>query len=121
MSEELLVGDGKNLLMLITSNAFGEGAPDLGEKLLKSFLQMLLEADATPDRIACLNSGIFLTTVGSPVLELLVEFEKRGAEIVSCQTCLDYFDRADKLLIGRPTNMRETAAALLEFKKTIRI
>jgi len=82
---------------------------------------MLLELGTTPNRIACLNSGIFLTTVESPVLEVLAEFERRGAEIVSCQTCLDYFDRAGKLLVGRATNMRETTAAILEFNKTIRI
>ena len=42
-----------------------------------------------------LNSGVFLTTQGSPVADKLRKLEERGTEISSCITCLTYFDRMD--------------------------
>jgi len=64
-----------------------------------------------------MNSGVFLTTEGSPVLEILKRYEEQGTEILSCGTCLDYYGRTDRLCMGRPTNMRETVNALLNSKK----
>jgi len=113
--------DNKKLLVLVKSSSFGEGEPDLGEKLLKSFLQMLLESDAVPGRIVFMNSGIFLTTEGSPVVEIIREFESNGAEILSCKTCLDYFGRHNKLRVGHPTNMKDTVEAMLDYERIISI
>lgn len=111
--------DKKQLLVLIKSSGFGEGEPDLGEKLLKSFLQMLLEAEKNPDRMIFMNSGIFLTTEGSPVIDLIREFENRGSQIFTCTTCLEYYDRKDRLIAGQPTNMKDTVESLLEYERVI--
>jgi selenium metabolism protein YedF len=115
------MSDKKELMLLVKSSAFGEGEPDLGEKLLKSFMQVLLDSGTMPDRMVFMNSGIFLTTAGSPIADIIREFESRGAEILSCKTCLDYFRRADQLIAGQPTNMKDTVDALLEFKKVIAV
>jgi intracellular sulfur oxidation DsrE/DsrF family protein len=53
------------------------------------------------------NSGVFLTTEGSESLEALKELEKRGVEILSCGTCLDYYHLKEKLMVGKVTNMFE--------------
>lgn len=110
----------EDFLLLLDASALGEGEPDLGERLMKAFLSVLLESDELPARIICMNSGIFLTTEGSPVLDVLKQYEKKGAEILSCGTCLDYYGRSDKLEVGRPTNMKETVDALLRFKKIVK-
>lgn len=102
-------------LLLLTSSGLGEGEPDLGEKLMKSFLAMLLESGTTPERILLMNSGIYLSTEGSSVIELLREFESKGAEIHSCGTCLDYYDRREKLLIGQVGNMKDTVTWMLKY------
>ena len=39
-----------------------------------------------------LNSAIFLTTEGSPHLDVLRELEAGGTRLVSCITCLIYMD-----------------------------
>jgi selenium metabolism protein YedF len=109
----------KGMLLVLGSNMLGSGEPDLGEKLLRSFLNMLLESESQPARIICMNSGIFLTTEGSPVLEILGEFQGQGSEVLSCGTCLEYYERKDKLLLGRPTSMRDTVSALLSFEKVL--
>lgn len=110
-----------NFLLLLKSLGLGEGEPDLGEKLLKSFLEILLESGSIPSKIICMNSGIFLTTEGSSVSDLLNKFANAGCEILSCGTCLDYYGRKAKLIIGSPTNMKDTVDALLSFKRVISI
>ena len=111
----------RSMLLLIKSSMLGEGEPDLGEKLLRAYLSQLLEAGSIPAKIICMNSGIFLTTEGSGVLDLLGQFQSQGSEILSCGTCLEYYKRKDRLAVGKPTNMRDTVGALLEFDKVLQI
>ena len=108
-----------DLLVVIDSSGLGDGEPDLGEKLMKAFLNVLLESGELPGRIISMNSGVFLTTEGSPVLDILKRYEE-GTEILSCGTCLAYYGRSDRLCVGRPTNMKETVDALLNFKKILK-
>jgi len=109
----------EDLLLILGSAGLGDGEPDLGEKLMSAFLSMLLESGSLPARIICINSGVFLTTEGSPVLELLAKFEAGGCEILSCGTCLEYFERSQALRIGKPTTMRDTVASMLSFGKVL--
>jgi selenium metabolism protein YedF len=110
----------EDLLLVIDSSGLGEGEPDLGEKLMRAFLNVLFESGDLPARIICMNSGIFLATEGSPVLDTLKGYEEQGTEILSCGTCLNYYGRSDKLRVGRPTNMKETVDGLLGFKKVLK-
>ena len=110
-----------DLLLLITSSTLGEGEPDLGEKLLDAFLGQLFESKTLPAVIICLNSGIFLTTAGSSVLERLQRFEAAGTSVYSCGTCLEYHGRADQLQVGTVGNMRQTVQALLQHRRVLRI
>ena len=109
----------EDLLLILGSSVLGDGEPDLGEKLMTAFLSMLFESERLPARIVCMNSGVFLTTEGSSVLELLGRFEAEGCEILSCGTCLEYFGRREALRIGKPTNMRDTVASMLSFGKVL--
>ncbi len=109
----------QDLLIILKSSGIGDGEPDLGEKLMKSFLTTLMEAGTAPMRIIALNSGIFLTTEGSPVAEQLQQLQKAGTEIYSCSTCLDYFERKDKLMVGKASNMKETVEAMVSFKRIL--
>jgi hypothetical protein len=86
---------------------------------MRAFLSSLLASDTIPSRIICLNSGIYLTTEGSPVQDILTEFLQAGVAILSCGTCLDYYGRTEKLIIGQPTNMNETVAAMLQFPRVL--
>jgi selenium metabolism protein YedF len=113
------VAKDEDLLLILGSAGLGDGEPDLGEKLMTAFLSMLLESEKLPARIICMNSGVFLTTEGSPVLELLAEFEAAGCEILSCGTCLEYFERSEALRVGKPTTMRDTVGSMLSFGKVL--
>ena len=109
----------KDLLYIMTSSGIGEGEPDLGTKLAESFFRVLAQADLVPAKIIFMNSGIFLTTQGSPVGDHLRELESRGTQIVSCTTCLNYFNRLDKLLVGRSGDMRDTAGSLATYRRVV--
>jgi len=108
-----------SLLLLLKSSMLGDGEPDLGEKLLRAFLTQLLESGSIPARIIFMNTGIFLTTEGSSMQDLIEQFEAQSSEILSCGTCLEYYRRADRLIVGKPTNMRDTVNALLNFEKIL--
>lgn len=89
----------------ITQDTLGNGKVELGEVLMKGFIYTLLEIKPLPKAILFMNGGILLTIEGSPVLENLQKLSQTGVEILSCGTCLDYFEVKDKLAIGGVTNM----------------
>jgi len=98
-------GKVEDIAIMIRSNLFGQGEAELGQVLMKSFLFSLTELDAQVKHIIFMNSGIFLTIEGSPVLDTLKVLENKGVEILSCGTCLDYYQAKDKLAVGSVTNM----------------
>lgn len=108
------------LLVVIKSAGLGgDDEPDLGEKLMKAFLNTLLESGRMPAEMIFMKSGIFLTTEGSPVIDILKKFEDEGSRIFSCGTCLDYYGRREKLLAGEPGNMKATVRSMLEYSKVL--
>jgi selenium metabolism protein YedF len=109
-----------DFLLVLDSAGLGEGEPDLGEKLMKAFLNVLLESGELPAKIIFMNSGVFLTTEGSPALEILTRYQEQGAELLSCGTCLEYYGRKEKLRVGDPTNMKDTVQAMMSFPKVLK-
>lgn len=94
-----------DVAILISSRLFGQGEEELGQILMKSFIYALNELDGRIKHIIFVNAAVFLTTEGSPVIEQLSALEKRGVEILSCGTCLDFYGLKEKLLLGKVTNM----------------
>lgn len=96
---------GGNTVVFVASSEFGRGSTELGNILMKSFMFTLVESDELPQSILFVNSGIYLTCEGSPVLDHLLNLNERGVKILSCGTCLDYFKLKEKLAVGQVTNM----------------
>ena len=97
--------DQKKIVIMIASNTIGKGSEELGETLMKSYIYSLTEVDIKPSAILFLNSGVYLTTKGSPVLEHLTRLSEDGVELLSCGACLNYFGLEDALEVGEVTNM----------------
>ncbi|MEG6521225.1 sulfurtransferase-like selenium metabolism protein YedF [Desulfotomaculum sp. 1211_IL3151] len=94
------------VVYLFTSNTLGSGAEDLGETLMISFFNSLLEKN--PPRVLMLvNSGVRLAIQQSRVLEQINKLVERGTEVLACGTCLDYYKLKEQLAVGRITNMLE--------------
>ncbi len=92
-------------VVVFSSKTMGKGSEELGEILVKSFIYTLTESTPYPSTLIFYNGGVYLTCEGSPVLEDLKKLEKEGVEIISCGTCLDYYNLKDKLQVGEVSNM----------------
>ncbi len=108
-----------NITMYVHSDRMGQGDDTLGKILIKGFLKTLKDVDPKPRRMIFVNSGVFLTTEGSEVIDALKELEAMGIEILSCGTCLDFFNRKEKLQVGVASNMYDIASALLQADKVV--
>jgi len=95
----------RETVILVSSSQLGRGSEELGEILMKSFMFTLFESEQLPRSILFINSAVYLTCENSPVLEHLMGLQKRGVELLSCGTCLDYFKLKEKLCVGQVTNM----------------
>jgi selenium metabolism protein YedF len=108
-----------NYIILIKSKYLGEGAEELGEILIKGFINTLPDIDNKPEKIIFLNSGIFLSLNDSPVLESLKKLENLGVEILICGTCLDYYKKKEQIGAGHISNMYDILDSLTKASKVI--
>ena len=109
------------MVYIIGSNILGKGSDELGSILMKGFIYTLTQMDYPPSKIVFLNSGVHLTCVGSESLDDLGHLIAKGTEIVSCGTCLNYFDLSDKLAVGEISNVYEIVAIMTAGQNTVMI
>jgi len=67
------------------------------------------------------NGGIKLSTVNEDTVGNLKILEEAGVEVLSCGTCLDYYDLKDELKVGTVTNMYSIVESLKNSSNTITI
>lgn len=94
-------------VIVFASNRMGDGSDELGELLIKSFINIIGETEPLPSHIIFYNSGIFLTVEGSTLIDSLRDLEKRGVRVLVCGTCLQYYGRTDSVRVGTVSNMYE--------------
>ena len=92
-------------VVVISSDCMGSGNDELGKVLMKGFIYAVSQLDQLPKTILFYNGGATITTEGSASLEDLKNMEAQGVEIMTCGTCLDYYNLKDKLAVGTVTNM----------------
>ena len=97
----------------------GEGDPELGKKLLISFLKNLIKSEKKIDFIGCVNSGINLTTHSGDALKALEQLQNNGSIIASCGSCLDHYGKRDQLMIGQVGSMDKSVNLWFEADKII--
>jgi selenium metabolism protein YedF len=104
----------------ITAATMGTGNDELGALLMRSFLKTQSQLDRTPDAILFYNDGVKLCCEGSLLLDDLAALAAAGVEIIACGTCLNFFELADRLRVGRVTDMLEIASRLAEAGSIVR-
>ena len=87
-------------VILITREGMGSADIVLQQKLLNTYLTLLLEGNAVPDAICFYTDGVKLVIEGSSVLDKLLQIEKKGVRLIICSTCLNYFGITDKVRVG---------------------
>lgn len=110
----------ENIVVAISSPCMGEGAEELGKVLMKGFIFALTQQDVPPKTILFYNGGAALTCEESASLEDLKLLEAEGVEILTCGTCLNYYELTDQLKVGEVTNMYTIAEKLTQATKIIK-
>lgn len=109
-----------NTVVVLSSNQMGNGSEELGQILMKGFIFALTELDELPSTVLLYNSGVKLSTEGSNSIEDLKTLQAQGVEILSCGTCLNYYDLTEKLQVGDVTNMYFILEKMEQADKIIR-
>ena len=95
----------EKMVVSISSDKMGQGIDELGDVLMKGFIYTLTEMDTMPTTILFYNGGAKLTVEGASTLADLKLLEGEGVEILTCGTCLNYYQLDGKLAVGEVTNM----------------
>ncbi|MFW6161269.1 MAG: sulfurtransferase-like selenium metabolism protein YedF [Planctomycetota bacterium] len=119
MAECTVPAGGARPTVLVKNDVMGLGNDELGRILMKAFLKTLREADPLPACLIFINAGVHLTTEGSEEIAALAQLAERGVEIVSCGTCLDYYDKLDAVQVGLVGNMFDIVDRLVRAPKVI--
>jgi len=116
------------MVILVTNNGLGSlqdpgGKADLefSQKMMGLFLRTLGALPEPPEKIVFYTEGVKLVTEDSPVVVELGELERRGTQIISCGTCLNYFGLADQVAVGEIGGMGDIVRAVLEADKVVTV
>lgn len=87
-------------VLLFTRNGLGDAPAELQQTLVGKFLSLTLDSGKLPAKILFYTDGVKLVCEGSPVIPQLFELEKKGVELIICQTCLNFFGLTDQVKVG---------------------
>ena len=110
----------EKMVVVLSSDKMGEGDEELGEVLIKGFIYAITQLDKYPKAVLLYNSGVKLSSEGSDSIEDLKVLEEHGVEILSCGTCLNFYNLQDKLQVGKVTNMYSIVEELAGATNVIR-
>jgi len=113
--------NGNNVVLLCASDTFGRGSKELGKVLMKSFFYSLTELSNPPKTIIFMNSGANLSLKDSKVLQSLKDLSDKGVKILTCGTCLNYYEKENKLAVGEITNMYTATEIMINSDNLITI
>jgi len=106
-TEKKISCSGESSTFVFSSDKMGRGDDALGAILIKAFIHTLATNDAVPDKIIFYNSGVILASEGSGVTDDLQLLKEKGAELLICGTCVNYYNLTDKIKVGTISNMLE--------------
>ncbi|MEN4012098.1 MAG: DsrE family protein [Chloroflexota bacterium] len=109
----------QDTVLLFTRYGLGDAPQALQHSLAIKFLTLALESGQLPGKILFYTEGIKLACAGSPVIDLLQQFETNKVELVLCSTCLDFFDLKDQVVVGVVGGMGDILEALQKAAKVI--
>lgn len=109
------------LVLVVKSDGMADGEQDLRQMLLANFLKNVVDGETAPERILFMGKGVLLTTEGSWAIETLNRLVAAGTKIFSCGTCLEYYSKKEKLVVGEVGNMKAAVEAMISRKKVIQI
>ncbi|MEI6140172.1 MAG: DsrE family protein [Mariniphaga sp.] len=111
----------ENLLLIVSRDGMGSGPVELQTVLVINFFKTLLKENQAPQNIFFYADGVKLNTKGSEIEEELLELEKRGSSLVTCTTCLNFYNLATQLASGRKGSMVDLVRLMSASGKVVTI
>ncbi|MBG9981165.1 sulfurtransferase-like selenium metabolism protein YedF [Facklamia sp. DSM 111018] len=100
--------------VIIRSTGMGAGEQPLTENLMKGFLNTLANTEKAPKHVVLYGEAVKLSCKGSDSIEDLKALEEKGAKILSCGICTDYYEIENHIMVGGTTTMREVVDIMTE-------
>ncbi len=111
----------QKIMLMISSTQMGKGDDELGEKLMINFIKTLKEMGEELWRLAFVNHGVKLATIGSPVLEELQALEADKVDILVCGACLTFLGLMEEKEAGQTTNMLDIVTSMQLADKVVNL
>lgn len=97
----------------------GQAEPELRQKLVHTYLTMLLDNQPLPLAICLYAEGVRLAVEGSPVLDVLKSLQERGVYLIICSTCVGYYNLREQVQVGIVGGMHDILEAQMRAEKVI--
>lgn len=109
----------ENILLLVTREGMGDAPHELQTVLIMNFFRTLLKENQIPGTIFFYADGIKLNLRGSVIEDILIELENRGTSIITCTTCLNFFEVLPELASGKKGGMPDLIRLIGSSEKVI--
>lgn len=107
-------------VVVLSSDVMGNGNDELGHALMKGFVFALTQMEKAPDTVLLYNGGARLSSEVPETIEDLKKLEQAGTKVMTCGTCLNFYELTDKLAVGEVTNMYVICEKQMNAAKVIR-
>jgi sulfur relay (sulfurtransferase) complex TusBCD TusD component (DsrE family) len=114
---------GKTVFIVTRTGLGATAASDaaFGSDMLDKLLHTLESPTHRPHAICFYTEGAKVTCTGSPHLVGLKLLEGLGVQLVTCQTCLDYYGLADQLAVGQAGGMVDIVACMTAAARVVTV
>jgi len=92
---------------MVTNNGMGNSDKELSTILLANYLKLLIDENLLPNALLFYGEGVKTVVENSPFLETLSLLEKKGVNLIVCKTCLNFYELADKVKVGKIGTMAD--------------
>lgn len=100
-------GEKMKTAYILNNEFMGQGNDQLGYTLMGAFLKKVWGRKAKPQAIIFYNSAVKLLADGSMYLDALHGLEEAGVDLIACGTCVEFYNLAEKMNVGRVSGMEE--------------
>lgn len=108
------------VIVVLNSSRFGQGNPQLGEKLMKLFFAQLEKTQQTPAAILLYNTAVILACQDSPVQEAMEALVKAGVDVLVNEESLEFYSLGTQLKAGHSTPLAEMTERMLSAQTLIK-
>ena len=97
----------------------GSAPSELQTVLIINFFRTLLKENQIPGTIFFYADGVKLNIKVSVIEDLLIELETRGTSMITCTTCLNFYNVLDELASGKKGGMPDLMRLIASSDKVI--